>query len=43
MTVIDVGTATGFFALECAKLGVKVTAIYITEDCPVRELAKALG
>jgi|SRR5665213_194520 len=43
LTVIDVGTATGFFALECAKRGAKVTAIDVIAECPVRELAKALG
>jgi len=43
LTVIDVGTATGFFALECAKRGAKVTAIDVLADSPVSALAKALG
>jgi 2-polyprenyl-3-methyl-5-hydroxy-6-metoxy-1,4-benzoquinol methylase len=43
MTVIDVGTSTGFFALECAKRGAKVTAVDVLPGSPVVPLAQALG
>jgi SAM-dependent methyltransferase len=38
--VLDVGTASGFFAIECAKRGAEVTAIDIwPEDCLVTRVA----
>lgn len=43
MTVLDVGTSSGFFAFECARRGAKVTAIDIWDDtCPVAGLSRAL-
>lgn len=34
LTILDIGSASGFFALECARRGGKVTAIDIY-DCPL--------
>jgi FkbM family methyltransferase len=43
-TVLDVGTSTGFFALECARRGGIVTAIDIDSDGrPLTELARLSG
>ena len=43
MTVLDVGTSSGFFAFECARRGAKVTAIDIWDNtCPVAGLSRAL-
>lgn len=41
--VLDVGTATGFLALECARRGAAVTAIDVFADSPVAELARLSG
>jgi hypothetical protein len=43
LRVLDVGTFTGFLALECAARGAKVTAIDIHERSPVTDLAAILG
>lgn len=44
MTVLDVGTASGYFALECHRRGAKVTAIDIwDEDCLLAEVSQNLG
>lgn len=39
LTVLDVGTASGYFALECARRGGTVTAIDIWESTPVHRIA----
>ena len=41
--VLDVGTATGYFALEFARRGADVTAIDLWKDHPLPKFAKALG
>lgn len=41
-TVLDVGTATGFFALECARRGAAVTAIDLWAEGPLADLAAGL-
>lgn len=41
-TVLDVGSASGFWALECARRGATVTAIDIYDESLVGELSKAL-
>lgn len=43
VTVLDVGTATGFFALECARRGAEVTAIDLWAEGPLPGLARGLG
>lgn len=44
MTVLDVGTASGFFAIECERRGAKVTAIDIWDDnCLLVQLSRAFG
>jgi tRNA (mo5U34)-methyltransferase len=42
-TVLDVGTATGYFAFECARRGAKVTAIDIWPDTNFNRIRDALG
>jgi tRNA (mo5U34)-methyltransferase len=39
LKVLDVGTAAGYFALECARRGGEVTAIDIWESTPVHQIA----
>jgi SAM-dependent methyltransferase len=39
---LDVGTADGFFALECAARGATVTAVDVFEYSPVADLARLL-
>ncbi len=39
LTVLDVGTASGYFALECARRGADVVAIDIWDTTPVQEIA----
>ena len=41
--MLDVGTSTGFFALECARRGASVTAIDLMDDGPLPEIAAGLG
>src|SRR5580704_6518803 len=43
LTVLDVGTATGFFALECARRGGDVTAIDVFDGLPLTRLAELSG
>jgi 2-polyprenyl-3-methyl-5-hydroxy-6-metoxy-1,4-benzoquinol methylase len=43
VTVLDVGTATGFFALECARRGGDVTAIDVFDGLPLTRLAELSG
>jgi 2-polyprenyl-3-methyl-5-hydroxy-6-metoxy-1,4-benzoquinol methylase len=43
MTVLDIGTATGFFAFECARRKGQVTAIDLWNPYPFNEIKKALG
>ena len=42
-TVLDVGTASGFFAFECARRGARVTAIDIHDMEFVRRVRGGLG
>ena len=42
-TVLDVGTASGFFAFECARRGARVTAIDIHDMEFVRRVRDGLG
>jgi len=42
-TVLDIGTAAGFFALECTKRGADVTAIDLWPPYTLNELKRALG
>ena len=42
-TVLDVGTASGFFAFECARRGARVTAIDIHDMEFVRRIRDGLG
>ena len=41
--VLDVGTSTGFFALECARRGAEVTAIDLWAGGPLTVIAEGLG
>ena len=43
MTVLDVGTATGFFAFECARRGAMVTAIDIWDGTMFEQIRDGLG
>ncbi|MDQ6797967.1 MAG: class I SAM-dependent methyltransferase [Actinomycetota bacterium] len=43
MEVLDVGTASGFFALECTARGAKVTALDIWDTPPLFSLAPLMG
>lgn len=40
LQVLDVGTASGYFALECARRGAGVVAIDIWNSTPVQEIAR---
>ena len=40
LKVLDVGTAAGYFALECARRGADVMAIDIWDSPPVRDIAR---
>lgn len=42
-TVLDIGTASGYFAFECARRGADVTAIDIWDGILFRRLQRALG
>ncbi|MFQ5857335.1 MAG: class I SAM-dependent methyltransferase [Anaerolineae bacterium] len=42
-TVLDIGTASGYFALECARRGGQVTAVDIYEDSILTHLASTLN
>lgn len=42
-TVLDIGTSTGYFALETARRGAKVTAIDIWEWTPLIDLTRLLS
>jgi tRNA (mo5U34)-methyltransferase len=43
-TVLDVGTASGYFAIECARRGARVTAIDIWDDsCLLSGLVETFG
>jgi 2-polyprenyl-3-methyl-5-hydroxy-6-metoxy-1,4-benzoquinol methylase len=43
LRVIDVGTATGYLAIECARRGADVTAIDVFDGLPAAELARLDG
>ena len=40
LKVLDVGTAAGYFSLECARRGAEVVAIDVWDSPPVAEIAK---
>jgi 2-polyprenyl-3-methyl-5-hydroxy-6-metoxy-1,4-benzoquinol methylase len=40
--ILDIGSASGYFALECARRGGRVTAIDIYDDCFLRDLLAVL-
>jgi FkbM family methyltransferase len=43
VTVLDVGTASGFFAIECARRGADVTAIDVEDDRLLPEIIPVFG